>query len=90
MSVKSRDTARAATPRPQARPTRPGLAEVRAEINRVDHALVRAIVRAAEERAAPFCGGVPPASVVPAGGELPLETPHMTAPHRALGSVRRP
>ncbi|MFD3915750.1 hypothetical protein [Streptomyces sp. NPDC058603] len=90
MSVKSRDTARAATPRPWARPSRPGLAEVRAEVNRVDHALVRALVRAAEERAAPYPGGVLPAPAVPAGGELPLDTPQMTASRRALGSVRLP
>ncbi|MFJ1910893.1 hypothetical protein ACIOGX_03035 [Streptomyces sp. NPDC088147] len=41
-------------------------------------------------RAAPYPGGVLPAPAVPAGAELPLDTPHITAPRRALGSVRRP
>ncbi|MFE2744400.1 gamma subclass chorismate mutase AroQ [Streptomyces scopuliridis] len=77
--------------RPSEAPSvRPDLAEVRAEINRVNHALVRAIARTAQDRGAPCCGGVLLASAVQAGGELRLDAPHMTALHRSLGSVCRP
>ncbi|MFE2493014.1 gamma subclass chorismate mutase AroQ [Streptomyces scopuliridis] len=77
--------------RPSEAPSvRPDLAEVRAEINRVNHALVRAIARTAQDRGAPYCGGVLLASAVQAGGELRLDAPHMTALHRSLGSVCRP
>ncbi|MFE2038858.1 gamma subclass chorismate mutase AroQ [Streptomyces scopuliridis] len=91
----NKDVQRALHRRWDARPSeepsvRPDLAEVRAEINRVNHALVRAIARSAQDRGAPYCGGALLASAVQAGGELRLDAPHMTALHRSLGSVCRP
>ncbi|MFE9884797.1 hypothetical protein [Streptomyces scopuliridis] len=91
----NKDVQRALHRRWDARPSeapsvRPDLAEVRAEINRVNHALVRAIARTAQDRGAPYCGGALLASAVRASGELRLDAPHMTALHRSLGSVCRP
>ncbi|WP_326810108.1 gamma subclass chorismate mutase AroQ [Streptomyces scopuliridis] len=91
----NKDVQRALHRRWDARPSeapsvRPDLAEVRAEINRVNDALVRAIARTAQDRGAPYCGGVLLASTVVTGGELRLDAPHMTALHRSLGSVCRP
>ncbi|MFD7219759.1 hypothetical protein ACFV9P_01905 [Streptomyces sp. NPDC059892] len=90
-SVKSRDAARAAVPRPQdrARPPGPGSSGPVDDPVR-ERRVPEAVVRTAGERGAPCRDGVPPVPAAPAGGELPLDTPRMTAPHGALGSVRRP
>ncbi|MEV0038503.1 gamma subclass chorismate mutase AroQ [Streptomyces sp. NPDC050804] len=79
---------------PSARPdltdltgARADLTEVRAEINRVNDALVRAIAGSARDRAAPYCGGVLLASVLRVRAERRLDGPYTAALTRSLRSV---
>ncbi|MFJ1747783.1 gamma subclass chorismate mutase AroQ [Streptomyces sp. NPDC088116] len=74
----------------QAPTERPDLAEVRAEINRLNDGLVRAIAGSARDRTAPYCGVVLLTSAARVGGEMSLDTVHMTALARSLNSVCEP
>ncbi|MCX4552744.1 MULTISPECIES: gamma subclass chorismate mutase AroQ [unclassified Streptomyces] len=66
---------------------RPDLAVVRAEINRVNGALVRAVADASADRAAPFCGAGLALSALHARRTERLDTLHTVALARSLRSV---
>ncbi|MFI5756673.1 gamma subclass chorismate mutase AroQ [Streptomyces sp. NPDC051569] len=66
---------------------RPELSAVRAEIDRVDDALVRALARAAPDRATPHCGGVLRASAALVRTERRPDAVHAAALRRSLRSV---
>nr|WSZ94324.1 gamma subclass chorismate mutase AroQ [Streptomyces sp. NBC_00857] len=74
----------------QAPTERPDLAEVRAEINRLNDGIVRAIAGSARDRTAPYCGVVLLTSAARVGGETSLDAVHMTALSRSLNSVCEP
>lgn len=66
---------------------RPDLAEVRAEINRVNGELVRGIATSPAARTAPSCRGLVVAAGVRVRGERQLDALHVVALGRALPSV---
>ncbi|MFJ5227289.1 gamma subclass chorismate mutase AroQ [Streptomyces sp. NPDC088400] len=74
----------------QAPTERPDLAEVRAEINRLNDGIVRAIAGSARDRTAPYCGVVLLTSAARVGREMSLDAVHMTALARSLNSVCEP
>ncbi|MFE2945035.1 gamma subclass chorismate mutase AroQ [Streptomyces sp. NPDC059255] len=66
---------------------RPDLAGVRAEIDRIDAGLVRAVAGSAQDRTAPRCGRLLTAAAVRAAAGQRQDLAHAKALGRALGSV---
>ncbi|WP_323180592.1 gamma subclass chorismate mutase AroQ [Streptomyces atratus] len=66
---------------------RPGLSEVRKEVNRINQALVRAVAVSALHRSAPLCGGALVASAVRVRHERHLDELHTAALAGSLKSV---